>query len=134
MSTAREHEHDPDWEAIDGPLLIAGDARDLPLIVQVCRRLPWDAQGQVLVEVAARIQIRRIDVPDGVAVHWLVRGDLAQTRPRGSRLGEAVHAWCLEWTCGSPQLEWTLWLGPHTPTHVARMARSLLGVGAPPAS
>ena len=131
--SACEHLEDPTWERLSGPALIAGDARDIAMITEVCARLPWDAQGLVVLEAAGRVQMRPIDRPDGVAVHWLLRGDGADARPRGERLAMAVHAWCVEWTCTEPPAAWTVWLGPHTPPRVATMARSLLGVGAPPA-
>ncbi|GAB3598410.1 SIP domain-containing protein [Microbacterium tumbae] len=131
MTSACEHIDDPDWEGLDGPVLIAGDSHDLPAIRSICLRLPWDAQGTVLLEAAARIQIRHLDVPDGVSVRWLLRGDGTQARVRGERLAMAVHAWCVEWTCSEPPEQWTIWLGPHTPPRVAQMARSLLGVNAP---
>lgn len=98
------------------------------MIADVCRRLPWDAMGVVLLGAMMQAQIRRLDVPEGVSVRWLIPGESIQVRTPGERLGLAVHAWCVEWTCGEPPLSWTLWLAPHTPPHVARMARSLLGV------
>ncbi|WP_270366377.1 SIP domain-containing protein [Microbacterium algeriense] len=128
MSNACEHLEEPDWESIDGTVLIAGDAADADLIARIASRLPWDVQGVILLEAAARIQFRQIDVPDGVSVRWLVRGDGPRVHARGERLANAVHAWCVEWTCSEPPAQWTVWLGPHTPPHVARMARSLLGV------
>ncbi|MFF5625263.1 MULTISPECIES: SIP domain-containing protein [unclassified Microbacterium] len=128
MSTACEHLEDPDWESIEGAVLIAGDAADAVFIAGICARLPWDAQGVVLLEAAARIQLRHIDVPDGVSVRWLMRGDGIRQHVKGERLAAAVHAWCVEWTCTEPPAQWTVWLGPHTPPRVARMARSLLGV------
>ena len=133
MTSAYEHLDDPDWENLDGPVLIAGDARDAPAIAEVCSRLPWDAMGTVLLEAAAPIQVRRIDVPEGVSVRWLIRGDGLQAHARGERLGMAVHGWCVEWTCAAPEIQWTVWLGAHTPPHVARAARSILGVSSPPA-
>ncbi len=132
MTTAYEHLEDPDWPNIDGPVLIAGDARDVPAIIDVCRRLPWDAMGTVLLEVAAPIQRTRIDVPEGVSVRWLIRGAGTEARVRGERLGMAVHGWCVEWACAEPHAQWTVWLGAHTPTRVAKAARSFLGVQAPP--
>lgn len=128
MSSACEHLDDPDWDSIEGAVLIAGDAADAGTIAGIAARLPWDAQGVILLEVAARIQFRHIDVPDDVSVRWLVRGDGIRAHARGERLANAVHAWCVEWACGEPWSPWTVWLGPHTPPHVARMARSLLGV------
>ena len=128
MTSAFEHDYEPDWENLDGPVLIAGDVRDVSMIAEVCRRLPWDAMGAVILEATMRAQITRIDVPEGVAVRWLIPGDSIHARTQGERLGLAVHAWCVEWACGEPQLSWTVWLGPHTPPHVARMARSVLGV------
>lgn len=132
MASAYEHLDDPDWANIDGPVLIAGDVRDVPAIVEVCRRLPWDAMGIVILEAAAPIQTRHIDVPEGVSVRWLIRGDGLRAHSRGERLGMAVHGWCVEWTCAEPPLQWTVWLGAHTPPHVAQSARSLLGVHSPP--
>ncbi|MFT4258397.1 SIP domain-containing protein [Microbacterium sp.] len=129
MTSAREHLEDPDWDTIEGPLLIAGDVNDVGRIAEICARLPWDAQGVVLLEAAARIQQRYIDMPNGVSVRWLLRGDGLDQPTRGERLGRAVHAWCVEWVCDEPDAQWTVWLGPHTPPRIARMARSLLGVG-----
>lgn len=117
---------------MDGPVLIAGDVHDLAAISEVCRRLPWNAMGNVILEAAARVQIRHVDVPEGVSVRWLMQGDGTRARARGERLGMSVHAWCVEWACVEPEAEWTVWLGPHTPPRVAQMTRSLLGVSAPP--
>lgn len=133
VTSACEHLEDPDWANIDGPVLIAGDVHDVPGIIEICRQLPWDAMGTVILEAAARIQVRHIDVPEGVSVRWLMRSDGPEARARGERLGLAVQGWCVEWACSEPQMQWTVWLGPHTPPEVARMARSLLGVNAPPA-
>ncbi|KYJ98057.1 SIP domain-containing protein [Microbacterium sp. CH1] len=128
MSSACEHLEDPDWEAMEGAVLIAGDAADAGAIARVASRLPWDAHGVILIEAAVRIPFRHIDVPPGVSVRWLVRAEGTRAHARGERLANAVYAWCLEWTCSEPPEHWTVWLGPHTPPHVARMARSLLGV------
>ena len=128
MSTACEHLEDPDWDAIEGAVLIAGDAADVGVIAGICARLPWNAQGVVLLEAAARIQFRHVDVPEGVSVRWLLRGDGVRQHAKGERLAMAVHAWCVEWACTGEPAQWTVWLGPHTPSRVARMARSLLGV------
>ncbi|MBO9625092.1 MAG: SIP domain-containing protein [Microbacterium sp.] len=128
MSSAREHLEDPDWSTIEGAVLIAGDAADAAAIAGICARLPWDAQGVVFLEAAARIQYRYIEAPTGVSVRWLLRGDGVRQHAKGERLGTAVHAWCVEWTCTEPPEQWTVWLGPHTPARVARMARCLLGV------
>jgi len=128
MTTASEHLEDPDWERIEGAVLIAGDAADVGLIAAIAARMPWDAEGVILIEAAARIQFRHIDVPEGVSVRWLLRGDGIHQHAKGERLANAVHSWCVEWTCSEPPAQWTVWLGPHTPPHVARMARSLLGV------
>ena len=128
MNGACEHLSDPDWDSIEGPVLIAGDAADAAVIAGIAARLPWDAQGAIVLEAAARIQFRHIEVPEGVSVRWLLRGDGICAHNKGERLANAVHAWCVEWTCTEPPAHWTVWLGPHTPPHVARMARSLLGV------
>lgn len=128
MTTASEHLEDPHWERIEGAVLIAGDAADAGHIAAIAERMPWDAEGVILIEAAARIQFRHIDVPEGVSVRWLLRGDGIRQHAKGERLANAVHAWCVEWTCAEPPAQWTVWLGPNTPPHVARMARSLLGV------
>lgn len=128
-SSACEHGADPDWSQIEGVVLIAGDVADAEFIAGIAARLPWDAHGVILLEAAARVQFRHIDAPDGVSVRWLMRRDGTRAHTRGERLATAVHAWCVEWTCTEPPEQWTVWLGPHTPPHVARMARSLLGVG-----
>ena len=128
MTTASEHLEDPDWERIEGAVLIAGDAADAGLIAAIAARMPWHAEGVILIEAAARIQYRHIEVPAGVSVRWLLRGDGIRQHAKGERLANAVHSWCVEWTCSEPPAQWTVWLGPHTPPHVARMARSLLGV------
>jgi NADPH-dependent ferric siderophore reductase len=128
MAMASEHLDDPDWETIEGAVLVAGDAADARIIAEIAARLPWDAQGVIMLEAAARIQMRHIDVPDGISVRWLVRGDGIRAHAKGERLATAVYSWCVEWTCTEPPDQWTVWLGPHTPHHVARMTRSLLGV------
>nr|WP_201468713.1 SIP domain-containing protein [Microbacterium hydrocarbonoxydans] len=128
MTHALEHLDDPDWENIEGAVLIAGDAADAVTIAGIAARLPWDAVGVILLEAAARIQFRHIDVPEGVSVRWLLRGDGARQHAKGERLANAVLSWLIEWTCAEPPTQWTVWLGSHTPPHVARMARSLLGV------
>lgn len=132
VTSAREHRREPDWETTSGPLLIAGDFADLPVIEQIGRRLPPDAHGAIKIEVATHLQARPLDVPEGVAVAWLPREEGVRARTVGERLATAVHAWCVEWTCGSDSAEWTVWLGSRTSPHVARMARSLLGVRTPP--
>lgn len=128
MSSACEHRDDPHWDDIEGAVLVAGDAADASVIAEIASRLPWDAQGVILLEAAARIQLRHIDAPARVSVRWLIRDDGVTAHARGERLANAVHAWCVEWTCSEPPEHWTVWLGPHTPPHVARMARSLLGI------
>lgn len=112
--------------------MIAGDAADIPMITEICRRLPWDAQGVVLLEASTHAHVRLLDFPEGVSVHWLLRSESRSLRAEGERLARAVHAWCVEWTCTEPPAAWTVWLGPHTPRRVSQMARSLLGVTAPP--
>ena len=126
--SACEHLSDPDWGSLDGPFLIAGDAADAALIAAIAARLPWDAQGSIVFEVAEPERARHLEVPDGVEVRWLRREEGNREHAPGERLANAVHAWCIEWTCAEPPARWTVWLGPHTPPHVARMARSLLGV------
>lgn len=128
MRTASEHRDDPDWDSIDGVMLIAGDAADAGAIAGIARRLPREAAGVIVIEADAGIPPQLVDAPPGVSVRWLVRGEGTRDHATGERLATAVHTWCVEWTCSEPPERWTVWLGPHTPPHVARMARSLLGV------
>ncbi len=82
MSIACEHLEDPDWEAMEGAVLIAGDAADVGAIARVASRLPWDAHGVILIEAAARIQFRHIDVPRGLGPLAPARRGAARPCPR----------------------------------------------------
>ena len=81
--------------------LLAGDGADLPQLQRAIERLPVDAYGQVFVEIAAPIQIRRLTAPERMTVTWLCRGSVAgrggRPHPRGARLVEAIRGWIAEW-------------------------------------
>jgi len=81
--------------------LLAGDSADLPRLQQAIERLPVDAYGQVLIEIAAPIQVRRLPVPERMSVTWLCReyagGRHGRLRPRGELLADAIRAWVAEW-------------------------------------
>ena len=62
MNSACEHLEDPDWENIEGVVLIAGDSTDAGAIAAIAARLPWDAEGVILLEAAARIQLSLIHI------------------------------------------------------------------------
>lgn len=58
---------DADW------YLIAGDESALPAIGRILERLPRDARGQALIEIANAEERQPLPTPDGVAVTWLDR-------------------------------------------------------------
>ncbi len=81
--------------------LLAGDGDDLPVIRATLRRLPVDAYGQVLLEVASPLQFQPVEAPEGISVTWLFRdgadGILAPVPPRGQRIVQALAGWLAEW-------------------------------------
>ena len=88
MSSACEHLEDPDWEAMEGAVLIAGDAADVGAIARVASRLPWDAQGVILIEAAARMKADMV-VPMSAAARETTSFSAASIF-RSSRAAEAV--------------------------------------------
>lgn len=103
---------------------MVGDSRDTHTIQAALRRLPADAYGQVILEVATSLQVRRLDVPDGVSITWLCR-DLRQgvsgpAPARGVLAARAARAWISEWM---PEEEardvpLLLWIGCSANAHV----------------
>ncbi|BCJ57515.1 siderophore-interacting protein [Micromonospora endophytica] len=71
-----------------GCLLLAGDETAVPAISNICARLPFDAQGRVLLEVPEAADVLPLVAPPGVRVTWLPRG----ADPYGARLVAAVAA------------------------------------------
>jgi len=127
--------HAPQWEDIHGAILLAGDANDIPEMVDIAWRLPGCASVTMFIEAATPVQVQHVDVPENVGVTWLVRGAPGISHPAGrggARLGMAVHAWCAEWACPSADpdrelpIPCTAWLGPRTSSHVVRMTRALV--------
>lgn len=81
--------------------LLVGDSADIPTIQATLRRLPVDAYGQVILEVASPLQFQLIDAPEGVAISWLFRdsggGILEPVPARGERIVRALEGWLAEW-------------------------------------
>lgn len=75
-------------------VLIAGDERDLPVIIELAAALPDDAYGQILLETPAAPSAPSIPAPDRVSVQWLPRqvGNCP-----GHRLADSLSAWAHEW-------------------------------------
>lgn len=81
-----------------GPtVLLAGDSADLRDLRALVATLPAAAYGQVIVEVAAAVQIERLQTPARVAVTWLVREREGGVAARGRLLAAALDAWIDEW-------------------------------------
>lgn len=128
------------WASVGGPVLLAGDAENVPEMCDILARLPHDAHTTVLIEVFAAAQIDEIPVPGDIRVTWLVRSNAGADRDacaKGARLAAAIHAWCAEWACSpdgrSPAC--TVWLGARTPARIVRMTRALIdprGAHTPP--
>ncbi len=76
--------------------LLAGDESALPAIAASLERIPAGARGEAFIEVADAREEQHLDVPAGVAVHWLHRDG----RPVGQALVEAVRT--LEFPPGTP--------------------------------
>lgn len=75
----------PDLSA-DAHLMI-GDEAALPAIAASLERLPRDARAHVFVEIEEDDCRQPVHGPDGLRLHWVVRGD----RPHGEALAEAVR-------------------------------------------
>lgn len=125
---------EPDWDALTGAVLLAGDVQDVPKMAAIAARLGPDVVATVLIESFTTVQRHRVRVPDNVAVTWLVRERRAcdpspcGVRGRGERLAVGIYAWCAEWCVDDEQLATpcTVWLGPRTSPHIVRMARAQL--------
>lgn len=100
-------------------MLIAGCSADVPAIGALLAQLPPATYGQVYVEVASPVQIRRWPAPDGVVVTWLRRDldrrALSTVFPKGELLARAVAAWMSEWLPDeAPLIPGLVWLGGAT--------------------
>lgn len=87
-------EPDADWH------LLAGDESALPAIGAALEAMPRDAQGVALLEVGGAEDELDLDVPEGIEVTWLHRGE----QPAGttSLLVDAVRA--TRWREGTVQV------------------------------
>jgi len=105
-----------------GPrFLFIGDGHDLPVIDGMLQRLPVDAYGQVIIEVASEIQIRALRAPVGIGVTWLCRdrprGFDEPIVPRGELAARALNAWIAEWMPEQPTgavEPFVMWIGATT--------------------
>ncbi|MGC5629108.1 siderophore-interacting protein [Georgenia sp. Z1344] len=70
-------------------VLLAGDETALPAICGVVETLDASFSGEVFVEVPTAEDVVELAAPDGMTVHWLVRGE----REHGAALDTAVRAW-----------------------------------------
>ena len=67
--------------------LMVGDEAALPAIAASLERLPRDAEAHVFLEIEEDDCRQPVAGPDGLRLHWVVRGD----RPHGEALAEAVR-------------------------------------------
>jgi NADPH-dependent ferric siderophore reductase len=118
-------------DGFDGPVLIAGDVGDVPMIRRLLAAMPPGVFGQVYVEAFARIQYLDLRGPDGVSVQWLYR-DVRQSSTRkgaGAAKGEplltAVHAWLDEWLLADEDGEYRIWIGARTIPRVNHLCAAL---------
>lgn len=116
-----------------GPrFLIVGDAHDLPGVIDMLHRLPVDAYGQVLLEVASEIQIRPLPAPLGMSVTWLCRDRPRRIdeplAPRGELAARALTAWIAEWmpeTHVDQAEPYVIWIGCATSHRMSDVATGL---------
>lgn len=108
--------------------LLVGDSRDLPAITGMLSRIPVGAIGQVFLEVASAIQIRRLPCPAGISVTWLCRdrsiGANGTIAGRGELAARAVAAWVSEWMPDeqeSHRLPYIMWIGCSTSRPVTEL-------------
>ncbi|MFT4307031.1 MAG: SIP domain-containing protein [Microbacterium sp.] len=131
MDVAGDSFIEPDWDALTGAVLLAGDANDVPAMAAIAERVPESTHVTMLIESFATIQRHRVRVPEHVAVTWLIRDrqpcdpSPCAVRGRGERLAVGVYAWCAEWACDAA-VHCTVWLGPRTSPHIVRMAQAQL--------
>lgn len=90
--------YSPDLEA-DWHLFV-GDESAFPAIAAAAESLPEDARGIVVIEIESEDDRPTLAGPDGVAVHWIIRGERTEDTPR--LLAEAVRS--LTWLEGRVQV------------------------------
>ncbi|AYF98717.1 SIP domain-containing protein [Protaetiibacter intestinalis] len=118
---------------IDEPhFLLVGDSRDIPAISGMLTRLPVGSFGQVYLEVASAIQMRRLPAPDRVSVTWLCRDRQASASgaiaPRGELAARAAAAWVSEWMPEDSDTRphpYIMWIGCSTSAPVSELYRRL---------
>lgn len=117
-------------------VLLAGDSADVPTIRRMLRELPSDAYGQVIVEVAAPIQVVALPHPPGMTITWLHRAALtsdvrgAAGAVRGEAVSRALDAWVREWMPGAsnaPETRLLIWVGCSSSPRVGAVYRMLRG-------
>ncbi|UUZ52472.1 siderophore-interacting protein [Massilia sp. H-1] len=74
--------------------LLFGDPSALAVLASVLAQLPHNARGHVLVEIAGSDQMQTLPRPDGITLHWLIRGSEMAWRqhPAGGRGARAALA------------------------------------------
>jgi NADPH-dependent ferric siderophore reductase len=82
----------------DGTLVLAGDETAVPAISAIVEALPGGRRTVAVLEVPEAGDVFSLDLPEGVEVRWLVRGD----RTRGEALGPALHAALCELGVAAP--------------------------------
>lgn len=112
--------------------LLVGDSADLPALRGIVSRLPVNAYGQVLVEVATGMQIQPWELPERMTLTWLRRdrmaGVLGGLAPRGELAARAVMAWVAEWIPEQHrdhELPYILWIGCRASRQVDHLYRHL---------
>lgn len=68
-----------------GPTLLAGDETAVPALLSILAGLPPEAHGEAVLEVPDAGDITDVDLPVGMRVTWLVRGDADSGLPDGVR-------------------------------------------------
>ncbi|MBP0444451.1 siderophore-interacting protein [Roseomonas sp. SSH11] len=86
--------------AADGWTLLAGDETALPAIARGMEKMPADARGVALIEVADPAEEQPLRHPPGIALRWVHRNGA----PYGERLLEAVRG--VEWPEGESPTCW----------------------------
>ncbi len=109
--------------------LFAGDGDDLAFIQATLRRLPVNAYGQAIVEVAAADQVRALEAPERLGITWLCRDDAGPSASPllpGERLEAAIRAWLAEWMCPEAErIPRVIWIGASTCPPVEELHRGI---------